>query len=201
MIEEKNIRILTDPGTFTIKQQEKINNIDLILITHEHADHIHVPSLKKIMENNISAKIITNESVGKLIEKENIKFEIIKHEEIKEFKGIILEAIEAKHEIIFEDFGQVLNTGFFINKKFFYPGDSYIVPKNKVNILALPVAGPWCKVNDFMKYALKVKPEIAFPVHDGMLNTFGSNHNIPLKVLPENGIKFVILEIEKETEF
>lgn len=201
LIKENNIKILTDPGNFTINAQEKIKNIDLILITHEHADHLHISSLKTILKNNPNVKIITNKSVGKLIEKEKIKFEIIEDKEIKKFKGIFLEALEGKHETIFEDFGQVQNTGFFINKKLFYPGDSYIVPKNKVNILALPVAGPWCKVSDFMKYAIKVQPKIAFPVHDGMLNTFGANHNIPLNFLLKNGIDFIILKIGEEKEF
>jgi len=55
LIEEDGVRTLTDPGGYTdldvVVRQSR--NIDVILITHEHADHIHVPSLKRLLENEL----------------------------------------------------------------------------------------------------------------------------------------------------
>src|SRR3989344_5644853 len=50
-IEENGVRILTDPGTYSTQQSE-VKNIDFVLITHEHADHFHIDSLKALLKNN-----------------------------------------------------------------------------------------------------------------------------------------------------
>jgi len=39
IIEDQGLRILTDPGEYTILQNQ-VKDIDLILITHEHADPV-----------------------------------------------------------------------------------------------------------------------------------------------------------------
>src|SRR4051812_27786091 len=46
VIETKGIRIMTDPGNYSTLQADE-KNIDIILITHEHTDHLHIESLKK----------------------------------------------------------------------------------------------------------------------------------------------------------
>ena len=93
-------------------------------------------------------------------------------------------------------------TGFFIDKRLFYPGDAFYNPGKPVGILALPVAGPWSRVRDFMKYVLEVKPKICFPVHDGMLDpNFGTCHRVPAAVLPKHGIEFRNFEENNEEEF
>jgi L-ascorbate metabolism protein UlaG (beta-lactamase superfamily) len=79
-----------------------------------------------------------------------------------------------------------------IAHRLFYPGDAWLEPGRSVEILALPVAGPWSKIRDSVEYAMRINPQHAFPVHDGMIkeNMFGSHHAIPQKVLNENNIKF-----------
>ena len=74
LIEENNLRILTDPGNYSTAQND-IKNIDIVLITHEHPDHFHVESLKKLLENNPQAKIITNNGVGALLKELNIEYQ------------------------------------------------------------------------------------------------------------------------------
>src|SRR3989338_5542153 len=67
------VRIMTDPGAFSALQlQEK--NINAIIITHEHQDHLHIDSLKKVLENNPNAIVITNTAVGKLLDEAGIKY-------------------------------------------------------------------------------------------------------------------------------
>jgi L-ascorbate metabolism protein UlaG (beta-lactamase superfamily) len=193
VIDTGKVRILTDPGAFTINSHKDVVGIDIILITHEHADHLHVDSLKKIIINNPTAKVITNSSVGKLIAEEGIGYEILEDKDTKEYLNTPIEAHDAKHAEIFEEVGQVQNTGYFIDSKLFYPGDAYCDPGKEVDILALPVAGPWCKIPDAIRYALHLKPNKVFPVHDGMLQTerIGGSHAIPTRVLKENGIEFI----------
>jgi len=201
VIEENGKRIMTDPGSWTFDEQEKEKNIDVIIITHEHSDHFHIESLKKILEKNPNVIIITNEGVGKLLNEAHIKYEILDYKNPKDFLGVEIEAFNSKHEEIYQDISLVQNTGFFIGKRLFYPGDSFYNPNKFVEILALPVAGPWTDIKSAVNYALEIKPKVCFPVHDGMLKSFGSNHKIPSKVLEKNEIVFKTFEENNEEEF
>jgi L-ascorbate metabolism protein UlaG (beta-lactamase superfamily) len=201
IIEVKGKRIMTDPGSYTVDIHKEEKNIDIVLITHEHGDHLHLNSITEILENNPNAKIITNESVGKKLAESGISFQILEDKVSAEVLGVEIEAHDCKHEEIFEEMGQVQNTGFFINKILFYPGDAFYNPGKPVKILALGVGGPWSRVRDFMKYVLELKPEICIPVHDGMLNTYSSSHSVPKNVLPKFNIKFEDFEKSNEVEF
>lgn len=201
VIEENERRIMTDPGSWTTETQKEEKNIDIILITHEHGDHIHIESLKEIIKNSPGAVVITNKGVGKLLDEAGIKYEILENKTPKDLLGIEVEAHECKHEEIFEDLGQVQNTGYFINRRLFYPGDAFYNPNEPVEILALPVAGPWTNVKNAINYALEIKPKICFPVHDGMLISFGANHNITKIVLEKSNIIFKDFEENKEEVF
>ncbi len=201
VIEENGKKIMTDPGSWTIEEQIKEKNIDIIIITHEHFDHIHIDSLKLIIKDSPNVKIITNEGVGKLLDKENIKYEILEYKTPKDFLGVEIEAYDCKHEEIYKEIGQVQNTGFFIGSRLFYPGDSFYNPQKPVEILALPMAGPWANIKNSIKYALEIKPKICFPVHDGMLKSFGASHKIPTIVLEKENISFKNFENNQEEEF
>lgn len=199
LIEEGGLRIITDPGSYSTIPND-LQNIDIILITHEHADHYHVESLVKILKNCPKAKIITNKSVGKLLDKENISYQVVEDGESTNISGILIEGFGNDHIEIYKAFNLVQNTGYFIAEKLFYPGDAFYDPKKKVDILALPVAGPWCKISEAVDYALSVKPRVTFPVHDAVLKIIGGNHKVPEMVLKKNGIDFVVPEIGKTIE-
>jgi L-ascorbate metabolism protein UlaG (beta-lactamase superfamily) len=200
LIETESTRILTDPGTYSTLQDEE-NNIDLILITHEHTDHLHVDSLKKVLLNNKKSLIVTNKSVGAILEKEGIDFKIVSHKQNITFNNILIEGFGEKHAEIYSSWNSVENTGYFISNNLFYPGDALTDPEKPVNILALPVAGPWMKISESIDYALKLKPKHCFPVHDGILKQAGLVHRLPFKILPENGIEFVPMLEGDEKEF
>jgi L-ascorbate metabolism protein UlaG (beta-lactamase superfamily) len=169
LIEENGLRILTDPGTFT-QAQDSLKNIDLVLITHEHVDHFHVKSVENIVKNNPRVKIFTNSSVGKFLDEAGIAFEIIEDGENAVVNNILIEGVGSEHAIIYRELSNVMNTGYIINNKLFYPGDAFTIPENSVDILALPVAGPWLKISEAIDYAKAVKPRVCFGVHDGMIS-------------------------------
>jgi L-ascorbate metabolism protein UlaG (beta-lactamase superfamily) len=190
VIEVNGKRIMTDPGDYSTLQDNEMD-IDIILITHEHGDHLHIESLKKVMLNNPQAKVITNSAVGKILEAEEIPFTVLEHGESKNDHGILFEGFGEKHAEITPTWSQVQNTGYFIDDKLFYPGDAFTNPGKPVDILALPVAGPWMKISEAIAYALSIKPRVAFSVHEGGLKQPGVSHKAPEKLLPEQGIEFV----------
>ena len=181
---------MTDPGAWSVLQNEE-KNIDYVFITHEHQDHFHLESLKTVLKNNPQAKVVTNAAVGKLLDAEKISYELLEHGAEKEFGGVHVEGYGERHAVIYQDFGQVQNTGYFFQKRFFYPGDAFFNPSKPVEILALPVAGPWMKISDAVEYAKLLKPKTCFPVHDGMLKYLGSTRSVTQKYLAAAGIEFV----------
>ncbi len=202
LIETKNKRILTDPGTFSTVQ-DGLKDIDIVLITHEHADHFHLDSLNRILTLNPQVAIVTNSAVGALLTKEEIPFILLEGIDSAIVSELPFEAFDSKHEEIFEEIGQVQNTGYFIDGRLFYPGDSFADPKKQVEILALPIAGPWCKLADSIRYALKIKPTKAFPVHDGMIqeDKLSSSHGIAGMVLGQRNTEFTQLKAGETVEY
>jgi len=199
VIETREIRIMTDPGVFSTAQNEQ-TGIDLLLITHEHSDHFHLQSVVEILGKNPNIKVITNQVVGKLLAAENIPFEVVDDGKSLTFKDVVIEGHGTKHAEIYKELGQVENTGFMIDGVLFFPGDAFHNPGKPVQVLALPVAGPWAKISEVITYALDVKPKVAFPVHDAVLKNPGMSAMWLTKVLSEQGIEYKQLNETESAE-
>lgn len=199
-IEEKGKVILTDPGVFSTAQNEELG-IDVVIITHEHADHLHIESLKKILENNPDIKIFGNNAVRELIQRDGMECEEIKDGEPIKIGGVEIESFSCEHAEIYPSIKPVWNSGFLIENRLYLPGDTLHNPNRKIEILAAPVVGPWLNIKNAIDYIKEIAPRIAFPIHDGFLKIAGPFHSVPAKCLEGTGIEFKILEEGKEYEF
>lgn len=192
----EGVRIMTDPGAFTTLQNEE-KNINAILITHEHSDHLHIESLKKVLENNPDAIVLTNTSVGKLLAEAGVAYTKVEEGESYDLGGVRVSGFGNLHAEIYDDYSRVQNTGYMIND-LCYPGDAFSFPDAKVDILALPVCGPWVRTKEAIIYAKNIIPRIVFPVHDGMLvDSFPVFWKLPEHFLKEENIEFKKLELGK----
>lgn len=202
LLETKGKRILVDPGRFS-EAQNTLTEIDIILITHEHADHYHSESVSMLLQHNPDAIVVTNTSVAKLLNELGVETHILEGRETATVVDVPLAAYDGPHVEIFEEFGLVQNTGYLVDGSFFFPGDAYTVPGVPVKILALPVAGPWCKASDALNYALAVKPEVAIPVHDATLSAVGKEvtYGLFARELPKHAIRFTPLEAGEPQSF
>ncbi len=171
VLEIDGVRILTDPGYFTAQAHTQVTGLDAILVTHEHADHFHIESLQALVLNNLEVKIVTNSSVAKLITEAGINnpVSVVGDGESTQVKGLLIEGFGKEHATIFETIGLVENTAYLVAQKFYFPGDNFHAPERAVDVLALPVAGPWMKMSEAVHFAQRVGARVAFGVHDGML--------------------------------
>jgi len=159
LIKEKGKTIVIDPGNYTEENQgldsNKLQTLDYILITHEHADHCYIPLIKKLIEKFPNVIIITNKSVGQILSKNAISYQTTDKE------GIELAA--TPHEKVFGM--SVENTLFTVFNRLIHPGDSQSFSKTS-EIVAIPMQAPWGSYVISMELAIKLKPKFVLPIHD-----------------------------------
>lgn len=191
LVEEQNTTFLFDPGIYTYEAKvlhlSSLVKLDYLLITHEHADHFHLPLVKEIAQKFPAVKIVTNQSVAGILAKENIHAAIT---------DTIITVEETPHEKLW-DKQTPENIAITIFNKLTHPGDSLHFIKS-ADILALPIAAPWGSTTEAVNKALEIKPKAIIPIHDWMwkdeirtgmyqrLKTFFAEKNIDFKT-PETG--------------
>jgi len=196
---KEGVYVMTDPGAFSPMSAEA-KNISAILITHEHQDHMHIETLKKVLENNPDAVVITNTAVGKFLDEAGIKYIKIEEGQKYNLNGVNIAGFGNIHAEIYPTIGPFQNTGYMIDN-LCCPGDSLNYPDADVDILALPVVAPWMRLKDSVDYAKNVNPRIVFPVHDAILHDwvtfiFQTTENL----LKGFGIEFKKLELGKKED-
>ncbi|MBP9757457.1 MAG: MBL fold metallo-hydrolase [Candidatus Pacebacteria bacterium] len=202
LIEGQGVRIVTDPGSFTAESHVTLTNIHAILYTHEHADHFHLASLKQLLVSNPGVRILCNEGVSALLRAEDIAHEVVTNGELA-VNGVSVQGVSGIHEEIHSSIPRIQNTGFLVGGRLWYPGDAFIDPRTPVDILALPVAGPWMKVSQAIDYAIKLAPKHAFPVHDMILHPQFAAF-VPVlvgNIVAEHGVAFKTIELNTAYEF
>lgn len=194
LIEEKELVILLDPGVYSVLPT--LARVDVILLTHEHPDHFDVEAIKKLLKENKECEIITHKAMRAVLLSLDIPSTEIAEGEVVIRKRVTIESVGNEHACIHHDLPSIQNCGFFIGEKLFYPGDAFTLPNKKIEILALPVAAPWMRLEECVEYAKKVAPSVALPVHDGMLrpDRMAPTRRIPAMLLEKEGIRFVDMQ-------
>lgn len=141
MIETNNKRILVDAGS--LKYQDRFLNewktADIILITHKHEDHIKSDVLK-----DINIPIYSTQEVQDTYP--DIKFNIVKENDILDFDDVKIEVVKAIHGYnpLLKNGGQVFeNVGYIIDDgehRLYTTSDTICFNNDyKADIVALPV--------------------------------------------------------------
>jgi L-ascorbate metabolism protein UlaG (beta-lactamase superfamily) len=205
VIEVDGIKILTDPGNHEFAgmgaDPARLPRVDAIVITHEHPDHFHLPALKAVLANNRGVPVYTTSAVSGQISGVETRVAILQDGKTVMVRSVPITGIGKLHAEIYGDWNRVSNTGILVANRFLYPGDAFTPPGAPVEILALPIAGPWMKIKEAVDYALALKPEHVFPVHDGMMKTVVPQHRLLESMLPPAGITFHPAEIAKHITF
>jgi L-ascorbate metabolism protein UlaG (beta-lactamase superfamily) len=176
-IEDNNIKIITDP--YKITKQEKA---DLILISHNHFDHLSLDDLKSVSTENTSI-VAANECIDMLkgfTFKEKIG---ISPSEEKTVRGIKIKATraynldkinpETKKPFHPKEDNKI---GFLIELNgttIYHTGDTDLIPEMsdlKPDIALVPVSGTYVMTaNEAAKAVEKIKPKIVIPMHFGTI--------------------------------
>lgn len=167
IIEKNGRKMIIDPVEFTTKVPIA-SDVDVVLITHSHSDHLTPEVLAKLVESNPSVVVLTTEDNLETGATRSVKNgdELTVGEFGMKFFG-------ENHAPIVADEVPCQNIGVVVNDTIIHPGDSYDTPPVKAKVLLPAVSAPWLKTYETMQYIEKVGPEIVIPVHDALLSDVG----------------------------
>ncbi|MFE7845141.1 MBL fold metallo-hydrolase [Microbacterium sp. NPDC057407] len=193
-IVEAGKTIVVDPGSFTAPLAD-LGEVVAIVLTHEHPDHWTPDHLDRLLKAHPGTPIYAPEGVARAATGYDVT--VVHPGDTVDLEPFRLEFFGGKHAVIHDSIPVIDNLGVLVNGEFYYPGDSYAVPRGaRVRLLAAPVGAPWLKIGEAMDFVLAVAPRQAFGTHDMTLSRIGKDMGrARLRwAVEQDGGEFLVLE-------
>jgi L-ascorbate metabolism protein UlaG (beta-lactamase superfamily) len=166
LLDTGSTRILIDPGTFSTGYED-VKDLDAVLITHQHYDHLDVDKLPALLRANPQAQLIVDEGSAPSVENPTVA----RPGDVLKVGDTTVKVVGGKHAMIHEDIPIVPNTAYVVGDgAFYHPGDSLFVPDEDVDVLGLPSGAPWLRLGEAVDFMRATKPRVAVPIHEKLLS-------------------------------
>jgi L-ascorbate metabolism protein UlaG (beta-lactamase superfamily) len=165
--------LVIDPGTLS-EASLALEGAAAVLITHEHADHIDADAVVAAGRANLDLRVWGPASIAAAVAELGDRFTAVGPGESFDAAGFGVQTFGALHALIHPLVGPlVANVGYLVDGALFHPGDSFTVPTVPVETLLVPIHAPWSKISEVLDFAISVRAQRAFQIHDGLLNDMG----------------------------
>jgi L-ascorbate metabolism protein UlaG (beta-lactamase superfamily) len=176
LVEASGRRILLDPGAFSLRIVD-LTGLDVILVTHQHADHVDLQRLPGLLEINPQARLYAEPQAAAVMAEAGIGAEHTVAGKALTFGRVEVTPVGDKHALINEALPRVGNLGVVLRAEgepsLFHPGDAYDCEPGQIDILALPLNAPWTASRDTIAFAQRISPRVCVPIHDALLSPIG----------------------------
>jgi L-ascorbate metabolism protein UlaG (beta-lactamase superfamily) len=170
LLETGSARLLIDPGTFATGF-ETARELDGVLITHQHPDHLDAEKLPVLMAANPGAILVVDEGSAPVVRELGLAATVLGPGEHTEIAGAGVHVAGGRHAVIHQDIPVIPNNAYVIDHgAFYHPGDSLVVPEQAVDVLGVPTAAPWLKTSESVEFLRAVRPRVALPIHEAVLS-------------------------------
>ncbi|CUR61392.1 Beta-lactamase domain protein [metagenome] len=172
-VEQGGRTLVLDPGVFT--DVAALDGADAVLITHEHADHVHPDHLR-----GSDAPIWTIAAVERRLREEAPevaeRVTVVRPGDRLEVAGVSVEVVGEKHAVIHPDYDRFDNSGYLLEaggRGLYHPGDALTPPPRAVDVLLAPVSAPWLKVSEAVDFVREVAAPTSLAIHDRVYSDIG----------------------------
>jgi L-ascorbate metabolism protein UlaG (beta-lactamase superfamily) len=160
--------LVIDPGVWS--EPTALAGADAVLVTHEHLDHIDVMRLAGV---GVPVFVPADAQIGGLDDVRGLDMTHVRVGDEFTVAGFRVRAVGGRHAYIHGNQPQCANVGFVVDGRVYHPGDALHVPDETIETLLVPADAPWLKLTEAVDFVNAVRPQRAFPVHDGLMNERG----------------------------
>jgi L-ascorbate metabolism protein UlaG (beta-lactamase superfamily) len=171
----ENKKIYIDPYKLN-KEHQNVSDADVVLITHNHFDHLSIEDLKNIV-NETTVIVSAQECLSQLKSlnvKESIGIDPRNSVRVDDLKIETVPAYNVDKEFHPKNDKKIGFIVEFGNDRLYHIGDSDIIPEMKdtnSTIALVPVSGTYVMTAEEASKAINelIKPKIAIPMHFGTI--------------------------------
>lgn len=185
LVETDSSRLLFDPGTLS-EGLEQIHDLDAVLVTHEHDDHVDLDRVRRLLAASPNAVLIADEATAASVAELAPRTRTVVPGDRVTVGGAVIDVLGGAHAPVYGDVPSCPNVAYLVDRGvFLHPGDSFVRPDSPVDVLALPISGPWLKLGDAIEYLRAVVPRVAVPIHERALASTDTHHELLGVFTPE----------------
>lgn len=166
LAETDGARLLLDPGTMS--SFADVRNLDAVLVTHQHPDHLDPGGLAALFAANPGARLVIDPDSHAVVAELGLVAEVTQVGERLTFGSTTVDVLGGLHAAVYGAVPGCTNAAYLLDGgALLHPGDSFFVPEQDVDVLAVAIDGPWLKLSEAVDYVHAVAPRVALPIHEG----------------------------------
>lgn len=163
LIETPDNNVLVDPGLFSWQAGcfdiSNTNKLDVVVITHEHADHFSQEFVLALAEKFPDLLFVSTATVISKLNDMGIN-----NTTTESVPGIEIFSTK-RHADMSPLAGSPENIAVHVAGRITVGGDRHDLEESK-EVLALPITAPWGSVRSGAEMVLRLNPKIVIPIHD-----------------------------------
>ncbi|WP_199422120.1 MBL fold metallo-hydrolase [Actinotalea solisilvae] len=165
-LEHDGRRLVVDPGSFG--SQDVLTGAHGLLVTHGHVDHLDVDAVRAALADDPVLELRTTAQVADALGVPD-QVHVVGPGDSFTTAGFDVRVLGEHHAPIHPEVTAPANVGFLVTAggtSVFHPGDALTVPDVPVDVLLVPVFGPWTRMADLVDWIRAVHPDRAIAIHD-----------------------------------
>ena len=172
LVETDRARLLIDPGTMS--DFAAVRDLDAVLVTHQHPDHVDAARLGVLLAANPGAQLVVDADSVSAVAGLPTEHVVARPGDRLTFGGSTVDVVGGLHAAVYGDVPDCTNAAYVVDGgALLHPGDSLFVAEMDIDVLAVAVDGPWLKLAEAVDYVRAVGPRVAVPIHEGETTDLG----------------------------
>ncbi len=177
-IDADDAALVLDPGTLA-QAASALAGATAVLVTHDHADHLDVAAVGEALAADAALEVWASGPAAAALVGAGVppgRVHAVEPGQTFTLGAARVAVGGGAHALIHAAIPRAVNVTYLVEvggRSVYHPGDSVDVPGRAVDVLLVPVSGPWLRLGEAIDYAAAVDARHLVPIHDAHASETG----------------------------